>query len=106
MKTVIIICIILILLVIIIYFLKQEKLEHAFFLLDGLYLPINPQNINEAEVRKFIRTIGLKRNLKIDSIGRIETITYSTPVPELGETSCHIIPCPAIVNDDICWKCQ
>ena len=105
MQTKIIICIIAILLIII-FLYKENNKEHAAFLLDGLYIPDNPLGINESNARHFIRTIGIKRHLKIDRFGRIENIWYKPPKPELGEKECHIVPCSPSVKDDICWICH
>ena len=95
---------------IIIFFLmfstNRKYIENAAFALDGLYIPDNPVLINEADDRRYIRIIGIEKNLKFDKYDRIEKITYKKPKPEQGETKCYKIQCPNWLEEVICLKCN
>ena len=93
----------------IIYFIylikKTNRIEGIEFSLDPLFIPENPIHLNDIDTRRFVRTVGIKRNLKIDKNGRIETITYTPPKPELGENICIPVDCDPQYQLDVCWKC-
>jgi hypothetical protein len=88
------------------FLLKSDNVERFRFNLDPLYIPVNPIPFNDVQVRRFARTVGIKRHLKINKNGRIESITYSPPKPELGETKCYIKECQPQYQLDVCWHCE
>jgi len=79
--------------------------ETFVFDLDALHIPENPVAINEVDVRKYYRTIGIDKHAKLDKYNNIEKILYSKPKPEMGETMCYPSSCPSWINNIICWKC-
>ena len=96
----------LVIIVLIIYLLARDRTERFRINLDPLYIPVNPILFNDVEIRRFARTVGIKRHLKINKNGRIESITFSPPKPELGETKCSKQECDPQYQLDVCWHCE
>lgn len=93
--------------ILVIYLFYYNNVEHAAFLLDGLYLPDDPERYDVIDIRSRYRGIlGVKPNLKINKNGQIEKITYTKPKPELGETKCNQVICPSWFSHVHCWKCS
>ena len=99
--------IIIIIIIFIIYLIYQYNIEHASFLLDGLYVPEDPEQYDVIDVRSRYRGIlGVKPNLLIDKNDQIKKITYAPPLPGVGETKCLPTECPYWFNNVYCWRCK
>lgn len=79
--------------------------ENFVFELDALHIPENPVDLNEIDVRRYYRTIGIDKHAKLDKYNNIEKILYGKPKPEMGETRCFPVNCPYWINNIVCWKC-
>jgi hypothetical protein len=104
-----VIIIFIILLIIVIVIIKNNKIEgmeSVIFLLDTLYIPENPEPINEIVMRTRSRLVGIDTNLKLDTYNRVERILFSEPKPDLGETKCFRVKCPSWLENVYCWKCN
>jgi len=103
MKIIIIIIIVLLL----IYYFNYNQIENAAFVLDGLYLPEDPEQYNLLDLRTRYRGIlGVKPNLLIDKNDQIKKLTYAPPKPGLGETKCYLTECPVPIAEVYCWRCS
>lgn len=100
------IIIIIIVIILFILYYNNNYTEHAAFVLDGLYLPDDPEKYDIIDIRARYRGIlGVKPHLRFDKTGQIERILYAPPKPELGETKCVLFKCPAWISQVACWKC-
>lgn len=101
------ILIIIIIILIIIYCFNYNKIEHAAFALDGLYLPEDPEQYDVLDIRSRYRGIlGVKPHLLIDKNDQIKKITYAPPKPGVGERQCKLSECPVWFNNVYCWRCS
>lgn len=102
----IIIMIVILSLIFIIFIISYNEIEGADFDLDPLHIPEDPTTINDVNIRRYVRIIGIDRDLKFDKYGRIENVTFKKPKPELGEKNCKRFTCPATYTSVACWKCS
>lgn len=85
---------------------KKVKIDKFDDPLDMLVIPEYPELYNEIDIKKFIRLVTIEYNLVLDKFNRIKRVTYKKPLPELGETTCYRIKCPAWFENILCWKCD
>ena len=84
----------------------NKQIEGAGFALDGLYIPQNPERLNEINIRSRYRVVGIDKYVKLDKFDRVDKILYSKPQPDKGETRCYRVNCPNWLETVGCWKCE
>lgn len=98
---------ILIIIIIFYYYYNYYHVEHVTFD-NGLLRATTvrePELLNEIELRNSFRLLPLGLNIKLDRNNRIESTSFTNPLPEMGETKCFRVKCPISLNDYPCWRC-
>ncbi len=102
------IIIIVVIFCIILYINKINKIQFENFSLnplDSLETPFDSQTYNEIDIRGVYRLIGIYTHFVLDKYNRVKYITYTKPIPKIGETKCYKLKCPNWLNNVHCWKC-